>query len=62
MARKARDWIPENILQAAHQGGLSTPLWYVGRTRGTQQPRQKTLSQLAAEGRAKADESERTDG
>lgn len=59
MARKARDWIPENILQAARQAGLSTPLWYVGRTRGKPSRNHKTLAQLAAEGRAKADEEKR---
>jgi hypothetical protein len=55
MGRKARDWIPENILQAAHQAGLTTPLWYIGRTKGTPSRNHKTLQQLAEEGRKKAD-------
>lgn len=48
MRRRATDWIPGNILAAARQAGLSTPLWYIGRTKGPSRPRQKTLADLAA--------------
>jgi hypothetical protein len=51
MGRRAVDWIPDNILAAARQAGLGTPLWYVGRTKGQRHCRQKTLADLADEGR-----------
>jgi hypothetical protein len=57
MGRKAKDWIPENIRQSAYQAGLNPngALWYVGRTAVPKDyVRQKTLHDLALEGRAEA--------
>jgi hypothetical protein len=56
VARKATALIPANILNAAKRCGLSTPTWYVGRTRGPDRPRRKTLDDIAREVRAKAED------
>jgi hypothetical protein len=34
MSRRARDYIPAEILDAAKQAGQPAPLWYAGRTNG----------------------------
>jgi hypothetical protein len=34
MAKRAKDTIPHDILEAAEAAGIGTPLWYVGRTNG----------------------------
>lgn len=50
MARRASDWIPENVLAAAQKAGLSVPLWYVGRSTGQgRQRRRKTFEDLVAD-------------
>jgi hypothetical protein len=50
MAKRAKDWIPHNVLEAARRAGLSTPLWYVGRTNGHHvHDRKMTLAELADE-------------
>jgi hypothetical protein len=49
MGRRAEDYIPQNILAAAEKAGLSTPLWYVGRSNNPDHKRQKTLKDIIAE-------------
>lgn len=50
MAKRASEWIPENILAAAQKAGLSVPLWYVGRNNGHEHHgRKKTFEDLVAD-------------
>jgi len=50
MSKRASEWIPQNILEAARRAGLNAPLWYVGRTNGHEgHERRKTLKDLAEE-------------
>jgi hypothetical protein len=49
MSKRASAWIPQNVLAAAKRAGLTTLLWYVGRSRGPAAPRKKTLQDLERE-------------
>ena len=54
MAKRASEWIPHNILVAARRAGLSTPLWYVGRSNGHEDhDRQKTFEDLVSDAKQK---------
>jgi hypothetical protein len=55
MAKRARDTIPHDILQAAEAAGLGAPLWYVGRTNGHKpKPDEPRADDLMREARAEA--------
>lgn len=50
MAKRASEWIPHNILDAARRAGLKTPQLYLGRNNGHgAHIRKKTLRDLAQE-------------
>jgi len=50
MAKRASEWIPQNILTAAQRAGLSAPLWYVGRNNGHERhERKKTFEDLVSD-------------
>lgn len=51
--KRAKHYIPQDILDAAKAAGLSTPLWYAGRRAG-KAPLTKTATEIILEAREKA--------
>jgi hypothetical protein len=52
MSRRADRHIPHDILEAAKAAGLSTPVWYVGRSNGHEdQPITKGVHDIVIEAR-----------
>ncbi|HEX8121581.1 MAG TPA: hypothetical protein VF549_10000 [Solirubrobacteraceae bacterium] len=59
MAKRASEWIPHNILDAARRAGLKTPQLYLGRNNGHERHIPKTTLRKLAEDLRAEDAQER---